>query len=75
MKLQALNAEKPWTKLHMTRRQYETARPWENSGMNRQKWEEVVLLFPDDTIEGIYREAEADRLIEAIFGSNSHGFS
>jgi len=75
VKLQALKAEKPWAKLRMTRRQYETARPWENSGMNRQKWEEVVLLFPDEMIEEIYREAEADRLIEAIFGSNSHDHS
>ena len=72
MKLQALNAKKPWAKLRMTRRQYETARPWKNSGMTRQKWEEVVLLFPDEMIEGLYREAEVDRLIEAIFGIKSH---
>lgn len=72
MKLQALKAEKPWAKLRMTRRQYERARPWKNSGMARQKWEEVVMLFPDETIEEIYRDVEADRLIEAIFGIHSH---
>ncbi len=75
MKLQGLKAKKHWAKLRMTRRQYETARPWKHSGMNRQKWEEVVLLFPDKTIEGIYREAEADRIIEAIFWRNSHDLS
>jgi len=74
VKLQALKAEKPWAKLRMTRRQYETARPWKNSGMGRQKWEEIVMLFPDETIEDIYRDVEADRLIEAIFGINSHDY-
>jgi len=69
MRLKALKEEKPWAKLRMTRRQYEAARPWKKSDMERKKWEELILLFPDETIAELYREAEAEKLIDAIFGS------
>ncbi len=63
-----LKKEKPWAKLRMTRRQYETARPWKKAGMARGRWEELVLLFPDDAIDALKLEADADKLVEAMFG-------
>ncbi|MGD9660569.1 MAG: hypothetical protein AB7U63_04790 [Porticoccaceae bacterium] len=71
MKLKKLKAEKPWAKLRMTRRQYEVARPWKKSAMERKEWEELILLFPDETIGELFREAEADKFIDAIFGAIS----
>ena len=67
--LQDLKHEKPWAKLRMSRRQYERARPWAKSGMSRPKWEELILLFPDDAVDALYREADADKLISALFGN------
>lgn len=63
-----LKKEKPWAKLRMTRRQYETARPWKKAGMARGRWEELVLLFPDDAIDALRLEADADKLVETMFG-------
>ncbi len=36
--------------------------------MSRAKWEEVVLAFPDEAVDALYREADAERLVEAMFG-------
>lgn len=66
--LQNLKREKPWAKLRLTRHQYETARPWVKAGMARQKWEELLLLMPDDFVDACHLEADADRLVEAMFG-------
>jgi hypothetical protein len=62
-----LKKEKPWAKLRMTRRQYETVRPWKKAGMGRGRWEELVLLIPDDAIDALKLEADADKLVEALF--------
>jgi len=37
--------------------------------MSRPKWEELILLFPDDAVDALYREADADKLISALFGN------
>ena len=66
--LKNLKREKPWAKLRLTRKQYEAQRPWAKAGMDRKRWEDMILLFPDDAIEALYREAAADRLVEAMFG-------
>ena len=63
-----LKAEKPWAKLRMTRRAYEAKRPWAKTGRTRQQWEADLQHFPDEAIDALYREAEADILVEAIFG-------
>ncbi len=67
--LQNLKREKPWAKHRMTRRAYETARPWMKSGLSRQKWEEFVMLFPDGAVEALYLEADAEKLVKAMFGA------
>lgn len=66
--LKNLKREKPWGKLRLTRKQYEAQRPWARTGMDRKRWEDMILFFPDDAIEALYREAAADRLVEAMFG-------
>lgn len=66
-----LKKEKPWAKLRMTRREYEAKRPWASTALSRQKWEEGLDYFPDEAIDAIYREAEADLLVEAIFGKTA----
>ena len=68
--LKTLKNEKPWAKLRITRREYEAKRPWVKSGMSRQKFEEIIVVFPDEAIDAIYRDAEAERLVEAIFGKS-----
>ena len=66
--LQRLKQEKPWAKLRMSRRVYEAKRPWAKSGLSRKQWEANLDYFPDEAIDALYREAEADILVEAIFG-------
>ena len=66
--LQALKSEKPWAKLRLTRREYETKRPWAAAGINRKRWEEILLEFPDEAITALYLEADAEKLVEAMFG-------
>ena len=63
-----LKKEKPWARLRMTRKQYEAKRPWAKSGLSRKQWEAGLDYFPDEAIDAIYREVEADILVEAIFG-------
>ena len=38
------------------------------SGVERKQFEAFVLEIPDDAIDALYRDAEADRLVDAIFG-------
>jgi len=55
-------------KLRLTRKQYETRRPWVKSGVERKQFEAFVLKTPDDAIDALYREADAEKLVEALFG-------
>ena len=66
--LKRLTQEKPWAKLRLTRKQYETRRPWMKSGVERKQFEAFVLDMPDDAIDALYREADAEKLVEALFG-------
>ena len=69
--LQNLKREKPWAKLRMSRCEYETKCPWAKSVLSRKRWEEGLEYLPDEAIDTIYREVEADLLVEAIFGKES----
>jgi len=66
-KLSSFKQEKPWAKLRVTRRQYESFRPWIKAKMSRTDFEACLLLFPDEAIEAIQLEADAEKLIDAIF--------
>ena len=38
------------------------------SGVGRKQFEAFVLEIPDDAIDALYREADAEKLVEALFG-------
>lgn len=61
---------KPWAWLHMTRRQYDTARLWKKSGMTRDEFGKKVLLLPQEVIELIKENVEAEILVDKIFKTN-----
>lgn len=65
---QNLRREKPWAILKVSRRQYESARPWKRAGISRDRFEALVLDLPDGFVDHCHLEADADRLVEALFG-------
>jgi len=60
--------EKPWAWLRMTRRQYDTLRLWKRLNMSREEFSRFVLCLPAELVEKIWEDAQAERLVEAIFG-------
>ena len=56
-----LTREKPWARLRMSRRAYETARPKAKAGLSRQKWVELLLFIPDESVDALKLEADAVR--------------
>ncbi|WP_129356220.1 hypothetical protein [Solidesulfovibrio carbinolicus] len=68
--LDKLKAEKPWAILKVTRRQYETARPWVKANLPRKRFEELLAVLPDGFVDHCHRDAEAERLVSAIFGTS-----
>lgn len=59
---------KPWAKLKLTRKQYSASRPWKRCGMFRKTFEDLVLALPDTFFEGVRLEADAEKLLEGVFG-------
>lgn len=51
--------------------EYETARPWVRANMERKKFEELLDLLPDGFVDLCHLEAEASKLVEAVFGPDS----
>lgn len=66
--LKLLKQENPWAILKVSRRQYETKRPWVTANVPRKKFEELLAMLPEGFIDHCHRDAEAERLVEAIFG-------
>lgn len=60
--------DKPWSKLRMSRKAYEAHRLWKKMKLDRKKFEAIVFLLPEDLIDEVYEDANAERLVEAIFG-------
>jgi hypothetical protein len=73
MSIKNLRREKVWSRLKISRRVYESQRPWKNSGMPREQWEELVLMLPDGMVDEIYLERDAEMLVNNIFGNNTDG--
>ncbi|MCK5611922.1 hypothetical protein KAR91_59180 [Candidatus Pacearchaeota archaeon] len=59
---------KPWTRLGITKKQYKAARPWKATKMSRERYEKIILNISQEIIEEHRREAEANALMEAVFG-------
>ena len=64
------NAEplnKPWAVLKVSQRDYETAKPWKKTPLSRKEFDELVLSLPDGFLDQLLLEADAERLVEAMF--------
>ena len=59
---------KTWQRMGITRRQYLAARPWKSAGMSRTKYERIIMAVPQEILTEIRITAEADSLVERIFG-------
>ena len=59
---------KPWAVLGLSRREYETKRPWKAAQMSRAAFEDIALALPQEIIADIKLHAEAELLVESIFG-------
>jgi hypothetical protein len=59
---------KPWQRMGINRRQYSAARPWKKAGMTRAKYEKIIMAVPQEMLTEIRITAEADALVEKIFG-------
>ena len=68
MPLLRLKQEKPWAILKVSRRQYEMKRPWKRAGLSRSTFEELLLSLPDGFVDHCHRDADAEKLANAIFG-------
>ena len=63
-----LKGEKPWAILGISRREYDKARPWKSAGMSKEAFAELVRAVPPEAVTVLKQEAEAEMLVEAIFG-------
>lgn len=59
---------KPWAKLKLTRKQYSASRPWKRCGIDKKVFEDVVLALPDTFFDAVRLEADAEKLLEGVFG-------
>lgn len=66
--LQKLKEEKPWAIMGLSRAQYEKAKPWKGAKVNRENFEKLVRICPPETLQVLREEAEAEALVEAMFG-------
>ena len=64
-----LKLEKPWAILGISRKQYETARPWKKSNMTRDRFESLIKFFPHDIVQDMKLHASAEYLTEKLFAS------
>jgi len=58
---------KPWYVLGVTRRQYETARPWKLARMERGAFDALVASLPHDYVTEKRRGFDAQQLVNALF--------
>lgn len=60
--------EKPWAILGITRRQYDTAKPWKRAKMSKEEFGKLVCMVPPEAIKDLKDRADAETLLEAAFG-------
>lgn len=61
---------KPWAKLRISRKKYSAAKPWKAAKMSRKKFEAIITSMPDEAIEELRLQADAERLLDEVFGKN-----
>ena len=60
--------EKPWAILGISRRQYDTAKPWKKAKMSKEEFAKLVCMVPPEAIKRLKDHADAEMLLEAAFG-------
>jgi hypothetical protein len=60
--------EKPWAILGISRRQYDTVKPWKRAKMSKDEFAKLICLVSPEAIKSLKEHADAERLIEAAFG-------
>jgi len=60
-----------WTRLGISRRTYETKRPWAGTGLTRDEFERFVDLLPDHVLQEIKLDGDAERLLRAALGNTN----
>jgi len=60
--------EKPWAILGISRRQYDTAKPWKKAKMSKEEFAKLVCMVPPEAIKRLKDHADAEWLLEAAFG-------
>ena len=58
---------KPWQRLGITKKQYLTSKPWKGTGLSREKYEHIISVVPQDALNELRIEAEAEALLEKMF--------
>jgi len=68
--LKKLTSEnKPWALLRISRRHYETTRPWKKSNMTRERFEVMISeMMTDELYQHIKDHADAEDLVASLFG-------
>ena len=66
----SINKEKPWAVMGITRREYESARMWKKTKLNRKEFDKLIISLPPDFFKEMQLEADGQRLIEALFGKD-----
>ena len=65
-----LSGEKPWAVLGISRQRYEAVKPWKAAQMSKEAFAELVRAVPHEAIKSLKDEAEAEVLVEAMFGES-----
>ena len=63
-----LNRDKPWAVLGWTRKQWKRSKMWKKAGVSEEKMIQLVLALDHDTVQTLKDHAEAEDLVESVFG-------
>ena len=61
--------DKPWAVFCWTRKQWKRSKMWKKAGVSEEKMTKLLLSLDHETIRNLKDHAEAEALVESIFGS------
>lgn len=62
--------EKPWAILGISRRQYDSAKPWKKANMSKEEFAKLVCMVSPEAIKSLKEQADVEMLLKAAFGKN-----
>ena len=65
-----LKRERPWAVLGWTRKQWKRSKVWKKAGVTEEKMTHLLLAFDYETVVMLKENAQADALIENMFGKD-----